>query len=66
MVNKQEYHIIINLNTNPNKVHQLQLVFNYPIKITSNKNVRKLKWISNYKEYFKEFVNNTNLKSKDC
>ena len=46
----------------------MQLVFKYPIKVTSNKNVRKLKWISNCKEYFKEFFKNRTLKliSKDC
>ena len=42
----------------------MQLVFNYPIKVTSNKNVRKLRWISNYKEYLKEFLKNTKLKLK--
>ena len=60
----QDYNVKINLNTNPNKVHQLQLVFNHPIKVLSNKNVRKLKWISNYKEYCKEFLKNTKLKLK--
>ena len=42
----------------------MQLVFNYPIKVTSNKNVRKLRWIPNYKEYFKQFLKNTKLKLK--
>ena len=60
----QDHNVIINLNANPNKVHQLQLVFNHPIKVTSNKNVRKLRWISNYKEYSKEFLKNIKLKLK--
>ena len=63
-LDNQDHNIIINLNTNPNKVHQLRLVFNYPIKVTCNKNVRKLRWISNYKEDFKEFLKNTKLKLK--
>ena len=42
----------------------MQLVFNHPIKVFSNKNVRKLKRISNYKEYCKEFLKNTKLKLK--
>ena len=58
------YNIIINSNTNPYKVHQLQLILNYPIKVTSNKNVRKLKQISDYKENFKVFLKNTELKLK--
>ena len=64
----QDHHVIINQNANSNKVQKLQLVFKYPIKVTSNKNVRKLKWTYNYKEYFKEFFKNTTLKlkSKDC
>ena len=61
----QDYNVKINLYANPNKVHQFQLVFNHPIKVLSNKKVRKLKWISNYKEYFKEFIKNIKLKSKD-
>ena len=36
-LDNQDHKVIINLNTNSNKVHQLQLVFNYPIKVTSNK-----------------------------
>ena len=61
-LDNQDHNVIINLNTNSNKVHQLQLVFNYPIKVTSNKDVRKLRWISNYKEYFKQFLKYTKLK----
>ena len=64
LLDNQDHNAIINLNTNPNKEHQLQLVFNYPIKVTYNKNVRKLRWISNYQEYFKEFLKNTKLKLK--
>ena len=64
ILDNQDYNVIINLNTNTSKLHQLQLVFNYPIKVTSNKNVRKLRWISNYKEYFKEFLKNIKLKLK--
>ena len=63
-LDNQDHNAIINLNTNPNKLHKLQLVFNYPIKVTYNKNVRKLRWISNSKEYFKEFLKNTKLKLK--
>ena len=64
----QDHHVIINQNANSNKVQKLQLGFKYPILLTFNKNVRKLKWISNYKENFKEFFKNTTLKlkSKDC
>ena len=51
----EDHHVIINQNANSNEVQKLQLVFKYPIKVASNKNVRKLKWISNYKEFFKEF-----------